>query len=166
MHLVIIDSPNAVFSKPFDQLILWQSYDESSFPNAVSIPLLVEKNANYLRSRYLQLIHDIGEVSIDNTKLYESLEIRPGFSYWWMTLMTEKCNWAKSPSITDIVQLFAFDDWTAHHQNIKSINLISANPELHECIQNWCRAREIHFSGQKLVDNAKGNSTLRQVFDK
>ena len=56
LHLVIIDSPNAVFSKPFDQLILWQSYDESAFPNAVSIPLLVEKN-ECLRSRYLQLIH-------------------------------------------------------------------------------------------------------------
>ena len=166
MHLVIIDSPNAVFSKPFDQLILWQSYDESAFPNAVSIPLLVEKNANYLRSRYLQLIHDLGEVSIENTKLYESLELRPGFSYWWMTLMTEKYNWAKSPSITDVVRLFAFDDWTAHHQNIKSIKLISANPELHECIQNWCQAREIHFNGQKLADKAKANSTLRQVFDK
>ena len=166
MNLVIIDSPKALISEPFDQLILWQSYSESAFPNAVSIPLLVEKNANHLRSRYLHLIYDLGEESIKNTKLYESLELRSGFSYWWMTLMTEKCNWAKSPCITDVVRLFAFDDWMSHQQSIKSIKLISDNPELHECIQNWCRARRIQFSGHKVVVRSKANSTLRKIFDR
>lgn len=166
MHLVIIDSPNAVFSEPFDQLILWQSYNEAAFPNAVSIPSLVEKNADYLRSRYLKFIHELGEVRVRRTKLYESLELRPEFSYWWMTLMVEKCNWAKSPLITDVIRLFAFDDWAAGYQNIKSIKLVSPSLELQECLKNWCRTKGIFFKCHQLVPKTEAKSALKRVFDR
>lgn len=166
MHLVIIDSPNALFSESFDQLVLWQSYNDAAFPNAVSIPSLVEKNADHLRSRYLKLIYDLGEVRVRKTKLYESLKLRPHFSYWWMTLMVEKCNWAKSPLITDVIRLFAFDDWAAGYQNIKSIKLVSPSLELQECLKNWCRTKGVHFRCHQLVAKTEANSALRQVFNR
>lgn len=166
MHLIIIDNSNPVLSEHFDQLILWQSYREAAFPDAVSIPVLVEKNANNLRSRYLKLIYDLGEVRVRKTKLYDSLELRPGLSYWWTTLVAEKCNFAKSPFIADVVRLFAFDQWAADFHGIKSMKLISANPELHECLKKWCKAKGIRFECHQLANKTKAIPALKQVFNR
>jgi surface carbohydrate biosynthesis protein (TIGR04326 family) len=166
LHLIIIDNSNPVLSEHFDQLILWQSYREAAFPDAVSIPVLVEKNANNLRSRYLKLIYDLGEVRVRKTKLYDSLELRPGLSYWWTTLVAEKCNFAKSPFIADVVRLFAFDQWAADFHGIKSMKLISANPELHECLKKWCKAKGIRFECHQLANKTKAIPALKQVFNR
>lgn len=166
MHLVIIDSPDAVYTESCDQFVLWQSYGEEAFPNAVSVPLLIEKNANALRTRYLELIHDLGEARIQKTELYKTLQLRPEFSYWWMTLMVEKSNWAKSPQITEIIRLFAFDDWVKNFQEIKSIQLVSASPELHECLRNWCQTKNIHFKCRQLTVIGGSTSRFKRAFDR
>ena len=137
MHLLITDRTDASLLKAFDQLILWASYDEAAFSNAVSIPLLVEKDSDQLRSRYLKLVYELGEMSVNNTTLCESLELRSGFSYWWMTLLVEKSNWAKSPSITDAIRLFAFDDWAKKQKHIKSV-VLESTITLRAC-QSWCK---------------------------
>ncbi|MDC0992859.1 hypothetical protein OAS14_00675 [Alphaproteobacteria bacterium] len=166
MHLVIIDSPDAFCAEPFDHLILWQSYHETAFPNAVSIPALVEKNANHLRKRYLKLIYDLGEGRVRENRLYDSLELRPEFSYWWMTLIAEKCNFAKSPLITDVIRLFAFDDWATSNQSIKSLKLISANVELQECFKKWCEAKGVHYECHQPVIRPRAHSAFVQIFNR
>ena len=133
-------------------IVLWRKFATPEAANGVSIPALIEENADVLRSRYLDWIYKFGDLRIDGRRLIDHLEIRPRFSYWWMTLLAEKCNFAKSPQITDAVRLFAFDDWVKHSANIKYIELVSANHELQ--------------SAKKLVEAKKsvlngGNCLLR-----
>ena len=85
MRLVISDTSDDFLEETFDHLLLWQSYGKEGRPNIISVPALVEKNAASLRQRYLALIHDLGEAKIGELKLVERLELRPGFSYWWMS---------------------------------------------------------------------------------
>ena len=124
--------------------ILWRSYDTGGRDNVISIPRLVEDNAESLRARYLELIYDLGESRVNGKRIVDHLEIRPGFSYWWMTLLAEKCNFAKSSQITDAIKLMAFDDW-AKTQSFHKLTFSSANHELAKCLQAWCEKRKIPF---------------------
>ena len=64
------------------KVALWRSFGDSVSPNIVSIPALVEKNADTLRQRYLAWIYALGETKIQGRSLVDHLELRPGFSYW------------------------------------------------------------------------------------
>ena len=66
--------------------ILWSSFAEDKDSTSYSIPRLVEAQADLLRARYLAWIYDLGEAHIGGKRLVDHLELRPGFSYWWMTL--------------------------------------------------------------------------------
>ena len=142
-------------------IVLWRKFAIPEADNGVSIPALIEENADVLRSRYLDWIYKFGGLRIDGRRLIDHLEIRPRFSYWWMTLLAEKCNFAKSPQITDTIRLFAFDDWVKHSANIKYIELVSANHELQECLKNWCEAKKISFEWWQLPVEAKPVSLLK-----
>jgi surface carbohydrate biosynthesis protein (TIGR04326 family) len=129
--------------------VLWRSFSNYSMPNTISIPTLVEENAEILRSRYLAWVYDFGVTCIDGKQLKDHLELRPGFSYWWMTLFVEKCNYGKSPHINDAIRLMALDTWAVDHVMVgASIKLVSANKPLAECISRWCVKLSAKFEWQ------------------
>src|ERR1017187_5855414 len=106
--------------------ILWRSFEETAAPEFVSIPRLVEKYADELRARYLAWIYELGERRFQDRRVVDHLELRPGFSYWWMTQFAEKSNYGKSPQITDAIRLMTFDDW-AHGRSFRRVVLVSSN---------------------------------------
>ena len=56
-------------------------------------------------------ILDFGEIEVDGKSIIEHLKIRKNFSYWWMTLLVEKCNMLKSTQIDNIIKLLALELW-------------------------------------------------------
>lgn len=144
--------------------VLWRSFTDDNSPNFISIPSLVEEKSDSLRSRYLSWIFEIGETNIKGKRVVDHLEIRHGFSYWWMTLITEKCNFSKSPQIDDAIKLIAFDDW-ASQQVINEMRLMSANRKLAECLKIWCAKRKVKFIWQRLKEPVKRLSWLRRSYD-
>ena len=103
--LLVWDSDEKLSLPSNDDVLNWQSYEIVEFDNVFSVQQLIEKNAEYLRSKYLSYIYDLGEVLVNGKRVIDHLELRPGFSYWWMTLLTEKCNFAKSPQIDNIIKI-------------------------------------------------------------
>jgi surface carbohydrate biosynthesis protein (TIGR04326 family) len=87
--------------------LLWRSYDTKGRKDVISIPQLVEDNAESLRARYLAWIYELGETKVKKKRIVDHLEIRPGFSYWWMTLLAQKCTYASSPNIYHAIRLLA-----------------------------------------------------------
>jgi surface carbohydrate biosynthesis protein (TIGR04326 family) len=130
-------------------IVLWRAFSDGMTPNIVSIPSLIEENADTLRARYLAWVYELGEIRIRGQRLVDHLEIRPGFSYWWMTLLVEKCNLAKSPQIDDAIRLLAFTDW-AFGRNLSSITLVNDNKPLAECLRMWCERCGVAFKWQRL----------------
>ena len=139
--------------KPFYEAkkysVLWQDSDDLELPNSIVIPRIVEENADLLRSRYLAWIHDFGEMDIRGRRLLEYFRIRCNFSYWWMTLLAGKSNWALSPQIEDGIRLLAFIFW-AEQRSIEEIKLFSANDALAECLSSWCEKSKIQFEWEKI----------------
>lgn len=161
--LLIWDAAGAPPSNDKCSTILWQGFVSEKSSGTTSILDLIEKNADVLRSRYLAWIYDFGEKRIAGRRLIEHLEFAPGFSYWWMTLLNEKCNFAKSPQIDDAIKLLAFIDW-AFGKKIESITLVSKNKKLAECLRGWCEQSTLSFQWKRLPRPNKKLSLLRRIY--
>ena len=144
-------------------MVLWRGFSDGVTPNVISIPRLIEENADTLRARYLAWIFDLGETRIKGLRVVDYLELRPGFNYWWMSLLVEKCNYSKSPQIDDAIRLMAFTDW-ATSNDVKSITLKSANQPLAECMRLWCEKVGFGFEWQRQLRHSVCLSLVRRVY--
>jgi surface carbohydrate biosynthesis protein (TIGR04326 family) len=135
-------------------VVLWRAFAGSADAGVVSIPALIEANAESLRARYLTWVYELGETSIRGKRLVDHLEIRPSFSYWWMTLFAEKCNYSKSPQIDDVIRLLAFEQWADQH-HLSQVTLVTANAALAECMGSLCSKSRIAFVRQQPGPAAK-----------
>ena len=109
--LIVVWDSKEKMPMDYGDVAFWQSNDTIDSHTNISIPRLVEENSEALRSSYLALIYDLGETKINKKRVIDILEICPGFSFWWMSLLVEKCNYAKSPHINNLIKLMAFKNW-------------------------------------------------------
>jgi surface carbohydrate biosynthesis protein (TIGR04326 family) len=130
--------------------VRWRGFVSGAQPDDVSIPELIEANADVLRKRYLAWIFDLGEKVIQGKRLVEYLELRPGFSYWWMTLFAEKCNYSKSMQINDAIRLMALDEW-AKNRSVSRVVLTTNNQMLAECMRLWCDNLGVAFDLRRIA---------------
>lgn len=117
-------------------IVLWRSFSCKTSSQLISIPRLIEENSVALRASYLAWVYELGELRLQGRRLIDLLELRPGLSYWWMSLLVEKCSYSKSPHVIDAIRLLAFIDWTAGH-SFARITLVTPNLPLAECIRGW-----------------------------
>ena len=143
--------------------VLWRNAKDKTLPKSVSIPSLIEADADGLKSRYLGWVYELGQRRIKGVRLVDYLEARPGFSFWWMSLIAEKCNFSKSPQITDAIRLMAFDDWAAH-RSIKCVVLVSANRPLAECMRLWCLGSGVSFDFRFLSVETETRALTRRLY--
>ena len=80
-------------------------------------------------------MHDAGEAKIDRKKVIDHFELFPGFSYWWMTLIAQKCNYSISPLISDAPKIIALED-LLKKQKINEINLFTEKKPLIKSLKN------------------------------
>ena len=146
-------------------MAFWQSYDSIGSHTNISIPRLVEEDSNSLRSSYLSLIYDLGETKINKKRVIDILEICPGFSFWWMSLLVEKCNYAKSPHINNIIKLMAFKNWLDNNR-YNHIRLVSSNVELAKAMQLLCTDLSLSFKWKQLENKIDRISITRQIYNK
>lgn len=144
-------------------VVLWRDFEDSSTPGSLSIPKLVETHAEDLRSRYLAWIYEFGERRIHGRRVVEHLELRPGFSYWWMTQLAEKCNYSKSPQITDAIRMMAFEV-LATDLSLGSVVLASANQFLAECMSSWCIRSGVTFEWRHMSEEAGKQSWTKRLY--
>ena len=125
--------------------ILWRSFNHDALLDQVySLPDFIEENSELVRNRYLAWLFEFSEIYLDGERLINHLELREGFSYWWMTLLSEKSNFSKSKNINDAIRLIAFDEWSKNRK-ITSIVLFTPNKPLVECFRHWCEKHDVNF---------------------
>jgi surface carbohydrate biosynthesis protein (TIGR04326 family) len=135
------------------EVVLWQGYQTFGKSRVVSIPKIIEEDAERLRCQYLAWIWDLGHTQISGRRVVDRLVIRPGLSYWWMTLLAQKCNYSKSPNINEAIKLIAFAEWISTlAQPIKRIRVVSASQGLIKCLQLWATDQDIPMVLQGVSD--------------
>lgn len=164
LPLLLWDSDEAV--PPGSALpVFWRgSADTDSAVEAVSIPELVEVNADTLRSRYLAWIHDLGQLTVGGVSIVDRLSLRHGLSAWWMTEVAYKANAYSAPYITDVIKLFALEDFLRGRE-VSHIICRSENAKLTRVLEAWCHERNIGFDWSSPTVAATRSSLLHRLFD-
>ena len=122
---------------------MWQSYEIGGV-DTISVPALVEKNAEDLRTKYLAWIYELGLTELRGRPLIEQLKLDPELSYWWLTLLAGKCSSSKSKHIKDAIKLIALSDWLESNP-VRRIALKTTNKSLALCIQILCNSFNIAY---------------------
>lgn len=127
-------------------IYLWSDYSEDHSKNQFSIPKYIDQNRVRLREQYNSLLYRFGEVRLRNKRVVDWLQIRPGLSYWWMTLIVES-NYGKSSFMTSFIKLLAFEEILST-QNVSEIIFASSDCNLKKIILKFCKENKIRFSQQ------------------
>ena len=53
----------------YHNIVLWQSYSCELYPNAISIPKIIEEHADDLKNKYLKLIYNLGKIKLNGRTL-------------------------------------------------------------------------------------------------
>jgi len=142
--------------------VLWRSYGEGG-DLTHSIPRLVEEQADTLRSRILAYIYEIGDAQIKGKRLVDHLELRRGFSYWWMTLIVEKSNTYKSPQIINVLKMLVLEDLVRNH-SVSAIILVSGNKTLEQAFRLWCKNAGLVFEWRPSRGRTESASRIKRVY--
>lgn len=126
-------------------IVLWNSFGNKDSSGIISIPGIIEENAEEYRVRYLAWIYETGETRISGKRIVDHLELRPGFSFWWMTSLAQKFNISGTSPVNNAIKLFALEDLISKYK-IKSIRFVSGNKRLAAVLMNFCKKLNLKFS--------------------
>ena len=95
--------------------MLWRQFCGDMNPTQfISLPEYVEEHSLHLRNKYLAFINQVGESRSDGESVQKLLQIRPSFSYWWMTLFAST-RWHPSSHSTEAIKLLALEELLTIH---------------------------------------------------
>ncbi len=143
-------------------IALWRGFAQAGAHNMTSIHSIVEEKADELRARYLAWVYDFGEALVDGKRVVDHLELRRGFSYWWMTLPTLVSFGGATP-VYNAVRMLALEHLT-RELGCKSITLASGDQVLAEAIRKWCGNAGLVFQCHRIGAKAKPVSFARKIF--
>jgi surface carbohydrate biosynthesis protein (TIGR04326 family) len=124
--------------------VLWSDYAVDDKSDIISIPSLVEEHADELKARYLAWVYEMGELRVKGKRLVDHLELRPGFSYWWMTSIGQKFNASGASNINNAIKLFVIEG-LIEQLDICSVVLISENKNVARVLDTYCKKIKITF---------------------
>ena len=127
--------------------VYWSQYisDQEREAGNISLPDLVNDNVDYWKPRYLSWLESIGKSPYGSTTVVDALLIRPGLSYWWMTIPSDYSFSPKSIAYATI-RLWALAEIADDH-NVEELVAHGADAELEEVLKLWCNrnGRKITF---------------------
>ncbi len=141
--LYIWDSNNRPINIADCTYIYWSEIFNIETPS-ISIVEKMESNSAQLKSEYLAFIHNLGNSKYLGKTVIDLLKIKDNLSYWWMTLLVEKSNWAKSPEIVNIIKLMTFLS-LINEVSCTKIYIKSNNEHLVSSIRMLCKEKKIDF---------------------
>jgi len=144
-------------------IVHWCSYESSDDQRVVSILQLVEEDDDHFRSAYLSFVYEMGELNINGKRLVDYLEISNDLSFWWMTLLTEKCNYTKSPDINNVIKLWALKRWL-EGKSYNNIVLVSSNQKLIQAMASFSEDCGIEFGWKSSGQVKSSESILKRIY--
>ncbi|MDC1100583.1 hypothetical protein OAS93_04790, partial [Gammaproteobacteria bacterium] len=102
LHTNLSDYP--INESEFDHIIFLKKYSNLESMHKTYLLSYIEAHDDKIKESYLKLIYDLGNVNIYNKTLAEYLKLDNNFSFWWLTLITEKCNIGKSANILSAIK--------------------------------------------------------------
>ena len=130
---VLLWDSDGILPSTNDYVVLWNSFSvPGSIHPSISIPEYVEEHSDRLRARFLGFVHDVGNSHSGTKTVLEHLQIRPTFSYWWLTLFASK-RWHPDSHIIEAVKFIALEEILTDLKYLE-ISVQSENASLHSLV--------------------------------
>lgn len=124
-------------------IILWnKNFDDGK--TCISITKYVEDNSDYYKQKYLKWNEAFLKSKIGNITLEEYYQIQKGISFFWLTLVGQRCNIVEKSQINNAIKLLALEE-IIHEKEINEIVLISNSRELIAIMHDFCINHKIKF---------------------
>jgi surface carbohydrate biosynthesis protein (TIGR04326 family) len=145
-------------------VVYWKHYLQGNGIESgmISIPQLLEENADVVKERLLTWLYELGDVAFGNKSLIERLALREGFSYWWMTRLLAK-NYMQSESFHQSARLFILEDIIQEMKPYR-IRLASHNKALLRVVKMLCRRCKIEYIFLKPEGRVPKTDLMRRSF--
>lgn len=120
-------------------VVFWRQYlsGGSASSARISLPEIVHNEADRWKRTYLEWLESIGQAPVGDKTLEQQLLIRPGLSYWWMTLPTE-FSFSEDALVYKAVRLWAFVE-LSERLGFDDVELVGADPGVISVLQAWGR---------------------------
>ncbi|MDE0973882.1 MAG: hypothetical protein OSA11_02175 [Candidatus Nanopelagicales bacterium] len=127
--------------------VYWAQYisEQERKAGNISLPELINGDPDYWKPRYLSWFETVGKSPCGTTTVVDTLLIRPGLSYWWMTIPSDYSFTPASIAYATL-RLWALAQIAeAHH--VKELHVDGADGALEEILTLWCNktGRRITF---------------------
>ncbi len=146
------------------KVVLWQSYNLCEYSNCISIPELIDKNADQYRKTILAWFYNLSDSSIAGKKLVDYFELRPNLSFLWMFISEAKSVYSEAPPINDVIRVIALNSWI-NENPVSNVILTSHNAQLSACISQWCQKNNIPYRHQKCLGPKSEKSIYKSVYE-
>lgn len=143
------------------QVALWSGFGAPGGAH-LSVPEHLETHATELRARFLAWVHDLGVAEVNGRRVVDQLVVRPGLSFWWLTLLAEKSNAFNSPQIIGVLKLMALEHLLGSTWRGRIV-FATADGRLARACHAWCRNAGLAFDWRRLPPAATRESLLRRV---
>jgi surface carbohydrate biosynthesis protein (TIGR04326 family) len=121
------------------QVALWQAFRPDDAPDGwYSMPEEVHEHRETLRAGYLTWLHEVGVCKVRGEPLVDRMAIRPGLSYWWMTIPADNSLESNSPAYV-AVRLMALAA-LADRLGVTSVRIVASDRPLARLLKDWAKA--------------------------
>jgi surface carbohydrate biosynthesis protein (TIGR04326 family) len=118
---------------------LWQQFlPDVASEGMYSLPQEVHHDRDRLRASYLAWLHEVGQRPRGGRSLRDRMQIRPGLSYWWMTIPADFSLEPDSPAYR-AVRLMAFAT-LADRLEARTIAITTRDQSLARAVTDWATA--------------------------
>lgn len=118
--------------------VYWDQYisDLEKTAGNISLPETIHQDANYWKPRYLAWLDSVGKNLCGPQSIVDTLRIRPGLSYWWMTIPSEYSFTPRSIAYSTL-RLWALAQIVDSTQ-VQEIFVGGCDAALEEVLTLWC----------------------------
>jgi surface carbohydrate biosynthesis protein (TIGR04326 family) len=124
---------------PGNFTVYWAQYisERERKVGNISLPEVINEDESYWRPRYLSWLETVGKSPCGATTVVETLLIRPGLSYWWMTIPSEYSFSTTSIAYATLRLWALVQIADAHH--VEELRVHGADADLEETLTLWCK---------------------------
>ena len=143
----------------YKRVVLWRQFCGDMPPTQfISLPEYIEEHSLRLRNKYLAFINQVGDSINDGESVQSLLQIRPSFSYWWMTLFAST-RWHPSSHSTEAIKLLALEELLETF-SWSGIDVVTDSGLILEISQQLCESHNKSCSSTNPKISTSKKSTL------
>ncbi|MDA0119787.1 TIGR04326 family surface carbohydrate biosynthesis protein [Vibrio sp. T11.5] len=148
LPLVVLDK-NQTWTGDSANIIYWE--DVGSDINVVYLPLLVDKFGDELKRSYISRVDRLAHKVVNGSSTIDTLRDKNGFSFWWMSLLSEKSPW-KSGEMFSVFRAMLLEELLSGFEG-DDVFLVSHDTKLIKWLSKITEKCEKSFTHQSPLGN-------------